>query len=135
MSNESKFDNSGEDRPSTLGGTLSETASQVKNKVSELGRTAADTIDEGRETAAGGLDKAATTIHENASSLPGGQKVAELAHATAEKLNSTAGYMRSHDLKKMMDDVEILVKNNPGPSLAAAAVVGFLFARAFTRND
>jgi hypothetical protein len=35
----------------------------------------------------------------------------------------------------MMADVETLVKNNPGPALMAAAVVGFLVGRAFSGHD
>ena len=124
-----------EDDSSALGEKLSDTATQVKDKVSDLGRTAADKIDENRDAAAGGLDKAAATLHEKAESLPGGEKVASLAHATAEKLSSTADYVREHDVNRMMADVETLVKNNPGPSLLAAAVIGFLVGRAFSSND
>jgi len=120
---------------STLGEKLSDTAAEVKEKVSDLGRSAADKIDENREAAASGLEKTASALHENAASLPGGEKITSLAHATAEKLNSTAEYVREHDVNKMMADVETLVKNNPGPSLLAAAVIGFLVARAFTSND
>jgi ElaB/YqjD/DUF883 family membrane-anchored ribosome-binding protein len=107
----------------------------VKDKVSDLGRTAADTIDENRGAAASGLEKAASALHENAGSLPGGEKVSSLAHAAAEKLSSTAGYVREHDVNRMMADVETLVKNNPGPSLLAAAAIGFLVGRAFSSND
>ena len=124
-----------EDRPSTLGGELSDAATQVKDKVSDLGRRAADTIDENRDAAASGLDKAASALHENAESLPGGEKVSSLAHATAETLSSTADYVREHDVNRMMADVETLVKNNPGPSLLAAAAIGFLVGRAFSSND
>jgi hypothetical protein len=35
----------------------------------------------------------------------------------------------------MMADVETLVKNNPGRSLLAAGVIGFLVGRAFSNND
>ena len=122
------------DEPS-LGEKLSDTATQVKDKVSDLGRTAADKIDENRDATAGGLDKAAAALHEKAESLPGGEKVTNLAHATAEKLSSTADYVREHDVNRMMADVETLVKNNPGPSLLAAAVIGFLVGRAFSSND
>ena len=87
------------------------------------------------DAAAGKLDKAASALHEKAESLPGGEKVSSLAHATAEKLSSTADYVREHDVKRMMADVETLVKNNPGPSLLAAVAVGFLVARAFSSND
>jgi ElaB/YqjD/DUF883 family membrane-anchored ribosome-binding protein len=121
-------------QPSTMGGQLADTAAQVKDKVSDLGRTAAETIDENRGAAASGLDKAASALHENAGSLPGGEKVSSLAHAAAEKLSSTAEYVRRHDANRMMADVETLVKNNPGPSLLAAAAIGFLVGRAFS-ND
>jgi ElaB/YqjD/DUF883 family membrane-anchored ribosome-binding protein len=123
------------DEPSTAGEKLSDAAGQVKEKVSDLGRAAADKIDENRDAAAGGLDKAASALHEKAERLPGGEKVASLAHATAEKLSSTADYVREHDVNRMMADVETLVKNNPGPSLLAAAVIGFLVGRAFSSTD
>jgi hypothetical protein len=34
----------------------------------------------------------------------------------------------------MLADVERVVKNNPGPSLAIAAVFGFLIGRSLTRS-
>lgn len=124
-----------QDTASTVSEKISDTANQVKDKVSDLGRTAADKIDENRDAAASGLEKAASALHEKAESLPGGEKVTSLAHATADKLSSTAEYVREHDVKRMMGDVETLVKNNPGPSLLVAAVFGFLVARAFSNND
>ena len=120
---------------SNLGETVSDTATRVKDKVSDLGHSAAEKIDENREAAAGGLDQAAATLREKAGSLPGGEKAANLAHSTAEKLNTTADYVRDHDVNRMMADVETLVKNNPGPALLVAAVVGFLLGRAFSSND
>jgi ElaB/YqjD/DUF883 family membrane-anchored ribosome-binding protein len=135
MSNKmSHFAESAADKPSTVGGTVSDTATHLKDKVSDLGRTAADKIDENRGAAASGLDKAASALHENAGNLPGGEKVSSLAHTAAEKLSSTAGYVRTHDVNRMMADVETLVKNNPGPSLLVAAAIGFLVGRAFS-ND
>ena len=119
---------------SGLGDKVSDAASQAKDKIADFGRTAADKIDQNRDTAAGGLESAAKTIHERAESLPGGEKVATLAHTTADKLNSTADYVRQHDVSGMMADVERLVKKNPAQSLLAAAVVGFLVGRAFS-ND
>jgi ElaB/YqjD/DUF883 family membrane-anchored ribosome-binding protein len=74
-------------------------------------------------------------LDEKAASLPGGEKVTSLAHATADKLSSTADYVREHDVNQMMSDVETLVKNNPAASLLTAAVVGFLVGRAFTSRD
>ena len=123
------------EEPSTMTEKLSDTATQVKDKVSDMGHAAADKIDDNRDAAAGGLDKAATALHEKAESLPGREKVTSLAHATADKLSSTADYVREHNVNQMMADVETLVRNNPGRSLLAASVVGFLVGRAFSRND
>ena len=129
------FRDPGADTSSTVAEKLSDSAARVKEKASDLGRAAADTIDENRDAAAGGLDKAASTLHDTADRLPGGEKVSHLAHAAADTLSSTADYVREHDVNRMMADVETLVKNNPGPSLLAAAVIGFLVGRAFSSND
>jgi hypothetical protein len=126
------------DEPATMGEKLSDTTAQVKDKVSDLGRTAADKIDENRDAAAGGLERAASVLHEKPESLPGGEKVSSLAHATAKKLSSNADYFQEHDVKRMMTDVETLVKNNPGPSLLAAVSVGFVvpgFHEQFQRTE
>jgi len=117
------------------GERVADAASQVKDKVGDFGRTAAERIDKNRDSAASGIQSAAVTLHEKAESLPGGEKVTSLAHATADKLSSTADYVRDHNVNQMMTDVETLVKNNPGRSLLAAAVVGFLVCRAFSSND
>src|SRR5579863_136719 len=70
-----------------------------------LGQKAAETIDQGREGAAGGLDSASSALHERADRLPGGEKVAGAAHATADALSSTADYIRENDLQSMVQDV------------------------------
>ena len=120
---------------STAGDQLNNVAFQAKDKLSDFSRTAADKIDGSRQTAAGGLETAASTLHQKADSLPGGEKVASVAHSAADKLSATADYVREHDVNGMMADVERLVKANPGPALVAAAVLGFLVARAFSSRD
>jgi ElaB/YqjD/DUF883 family membrane-anchored ribosome-binding protein len=120
---------------SELGDQLSNFASTAKDKASDLGRTAADKIDDNREAAAGGLAAAASALHDRADTLPGGEKVAHIAHSAADKLSGTADYVRDNDVKGMVGDLERLVKANPGPSLVAAAVLGFLVARAFSSRD
>jgi len=95
---------------------------------------AATAIDESRSTAADGLDSAASALHDRADALPGGGTVRHLARATANRLSTSADYVRSHDAKRMVADVETLVKGNPGPALVAAAAFGFLFARALSRD-
>ena len=120
---------------STLGEKLSDTVAQVKDKVSDLGRTASHKIDENRDTAATGIKNAATALHENADKLPGGENVNALAHAAAEKLNTTANYVRAHHVNQMMADLRQLVKNNPGPALLGAAAIGFMVGRSVVNKD
>jgi ElaB/YqjD/DUF883 family membrane-anchored ribosome-binding protein len=110
-------------------------ASQAKDKVSGLGRAAADKIDDNRDGVAGGLETAAATLHEKAESLPGGEKISDIAHSAADKLSTTANYVRGHDVNSMMADVQELVKKNPGPALLVSAALGFLVARAFSSRD
>ena len=58
----------------------------------------------------------------------------EFASAAADRLSTTADYMRTHDAKRMMADVETVVKNNPGPALLIAAAFGFIAGPALTRD-
>jgi ElaB/YqjD/DUF883 family membrane-anchored ribosome-binding protein len=129
------FTEPSESKTATVSEKASDTINQAKDKVSDLGRAAADRIDDNRDAAASGLDRAASALHEKAESLPGGEKVTNFAHTAADKLNSTADYVREHDVRRMIGDVETIVKDNPGPSLLIAAALGFLVARAFSRND
>jgi|SRR6185312_314645 len=113
---------------------VTDTATAVKQKASDAGRQATEQINSKRGPAADALEGAASKIHEKAGSLPGGDTVQSAAHSTAEKLQSTADYVREHDVKSMLSDVEEIVRRNPGPSLLIAAAVGFLIGRAF-RED
>jgi ElaB/YqjD/DUF883 family membrane-anchored ribosome-binding protein len=113
---------------------VADAASTAKQKVSDAGRQAADKVDERRGPAADALESAASTIHEKAEDFPGGDTVRSVAHSAADKLESTAGYIREHDVRSMISDVEQIVKRNPGPSLLIAAAIGFLIGRAF-RED
>ncbi len=113
---------------------LTDTAATAKQKVSDAGRQATAQVDAKRGPAADALESAASTIHEKAEGLPGGESVKSVAHSAADKLESTAGYIREHDVKSMLADVEHMVRRNPGPSLLVAAAIGFLIGRAF-RED
>lgn len=113
---------------------VADAAATAKQKASEVGRQAGEQIDAKRGPAADSLQSAASAIHEKADSLPGGETVKSVAHSAAEKLDSTAGYIREHDVQAMLSDVENMVRRNPGPSLLIAAGIGFLIGRAF-RED
>lgn len=121
--------------PPQLGEKLSVMANQVKEKVSDLGATAANKFDENREAAATGMKDAAWSLHQNAGSVSGGDKLTSMAHSAATALDSTADWVRENDSAKIINDVSSLVKRNPGPSMLAAIAVGFLIGRAFSSNN
>jgi ElaB/YqjD/DUF883 family membrane-anchored ribosome-binding protein len=134
-----------ESTTSGMGDTLNDTAQNVKDKIADFASTAKQTgsdvvtqamdkVEEKRGPAADALQNAASTIHAKAEDLPGGETVRSVAHSAAEQLEATAGYMRAHDVRAMISDVEEVVKRNPGPSLLIAAATGFLIGRAF-RED
>ena len=127
-------DRSVADKTASFGKELADRASEAKDSVSDMARTAAKTVDEGRSMAADRLESAASAVHERVGELPGGQRVKEIASVAADRLNTTADYMRTHDAKRMMADLETVVKNNPGPALLVAAVFGFVLGRSLTRN-
>ena len=101
---------------------------------SGMGTAAAEKLAETRSAAAGGLDSAASALHQNAERLPGSNSAKSAARAAADALSSTADYVRENDFKGMLADVRKIVKNNPGPALLTAAVLGFLVARTFSRD-
>ena len=116
------------------GRDMTDGARKAAASVADAARDAAATIDESRSTAADGLDAAASALHDRADDLPGGETVRNVARATADRLSTGADYVRSHDAKRMMADVESFVKSNPGPALAIAAAFGFLLGRALSRD-
>ena len=113
---------------------MTEGVRNAATSMTHAARDTAATIDESRSTAADGLDAAASALHDRAADLPGGETVRTVARATADRLGSSAEYVRTHDAKRMMADVESLVKSNPGPALAVAAAFGFLLGRALSRD-
>ena len=127
-------DNPITDKAASFGQELGDRASEARDSISDMARTATRKVDESRSMAADRLEGAASTVYERVGDLPGGQRVKELASAAADRLSTTADYVRSHDAKHMLSDVKRVVKNNPGPSLVIAAAFGFMLGRALTRE-
>ena len=73
------------------------------------------------------------TEHEKAGSLPGGQKTANAANRLADGMESTASYLRDHDLKDMGDNMAGMYRKYPVQSLLSAAAIGFLVGRALRK--
>jgi ElaB/YqjD/DUF883 family membrane-anchored ribosome-binding protein len=113
---------------------FSEAAHHMINKAEDLGKKAVDKMNETCGSAACGLESAASKIHRKAHRLPGGERVHNVAHSTADKMKATANYMKTHEMKDVVADVGQAVRRNPGQSLLAAVAVGFLAGRMFSRD-
>jgi ElaB/YqjD/DUF883 family membrane-anchored ribosome-binding protein len=122
------------DKAAAFGQDVADRASEARDSMSDMARTATEAVDDGRSMAADRLDSAASTVPERTDDLPGGPRAKEFAQAAADRLSTTADYMRTHDAKDIMADVETVVKNNPGPALLIAAAFGFMVGRALTRD-
>jgi ElaB/YqjD/DUF883 family membrane-anchored ribosome-binding protein len=110
---------------------VSDMATQAKNTAADWGRSAAGAVDRNLHTAAGALENTASALRDKA---PATGKVNEIATATANRIDSTARYLREHDTGDMVAGVESVVRRNPGASLCAALAVGFLIGTAMRRD-
>lgn len=120
------------DQAKNLASEASDKASELgrtaADKANEVGRTAVDKLDSGRQSAANALSSAASSLRNTAQGNEG--KLADYATSAADRLDSTANYMRTRDVRNMASDVEDLVRRNPGQSMVAALAVGFLLGAA-----
>ncbi|HEY7391043.1 MAG TPA: hypothetical protein VH640_21175 [Bryobacteraceae bacterium] len=114
---------------------VTDAVKETREKVQNVRRGVQSRVDESRAPAADKLEGAASVLHNRADSLPGGERVANLAHAAAGKMQATADYVRQHNVKDMMDDLNGFVRKHPVQSMFAAVVAGFLVGRALRSSD
>jgi ElaB/YqjD/DUF883 family membrane-anchored ribosome-binding protein len=110
---------------------VSDMATQAKNTAADWGRSAAGVMDRNLHSAAGALENTASALRGHA---PTSGRANEFATATADKIESTARYLREHDTNDMVAGVESMVRRNPGASICAALAVGFLIGTALKRD-
>jgi len=108
---------------------VTEASAKAKDKAGQVAETVSEKLGQQREGAADTLDRAASTIHDKAGSIPGGPRVVNFTHNIADGMESTASYLRDHDLNQMGKDVMNICRRYPIQSLIAALAVGFLIGR------
>ena len=106
---------------------VSDAAHQAKQRAADIGRNAAQSFEKGKDSAVQTLQNTASKIR---STAPQSGRVGAVANRAADTIDRTATYMRDHDMRDMMGDVEGVVRRNPGPSLLVAAAFGFLIGSA-----
>lgn len=128
---DTSFENGIRDTVDRASEQLSEAVANVKDKAQDIGRRAADKMNETRSSAASGLESAASALHEKAENLPGVEAVRNAAHCTANNVACSADYLRTHALKDVISDVGRCVSRNPGTSILTAVFTGFMVGRMF----
>ena len=114
---------------------LADGAQTIRGKGAELGRSAIDALDSGREAVARGFGRAADTLHDGGDTLAAqGTNAGNMAHGAADKMASAAKYVRAHKTADIWDDLTGLVRVHPGKSLLAALAVGYLAGLALQRD-
>jgi hypothetical protein len=108
---------------------VADVTSKAKDKAGEMADSVAEKWSHQRQSAAEGLGRAASAIRDKAESIPGGPKVAGVTQSIADGIDSTASYLRDHDVNQMGRDVVNLCRRYPTQSLVAAIAVGFLIGR------
>jgi ElaB/YqjD/DUF883 family membrane-anchored ribosome-binding protein len=112
-----------------------ETASNVAHKAGELASNVASTVGEKAEGAVSavgqGMSSLAGTIREKG---PHGGFLGSAASTVAGGLESGGEYLREQGLSGMWDDVTGLVRRYPMQALLVGFGVGFLLARATSRE-
>jgi ElaB/YqjD/DUF883 family membrane-anchored ribosome-binding protein len=131
MANQDTHSLSPTETESNIKSKVSDMASQAKNTAADWGRSAAGAVDRNLNTAAGALENTASALRGHA---PASGRANEFATATADKIESTARYLREHDTNDMVAGMESMVRRNPGASLCAALAVGFLIGSALRRD-
>lgn len=103
---------------------LGEKLSVVKEEVKGLGRSGAEKLDRARHWTAAEVQTAASSVR--TAGQHGSGAIDSLARDTADKLNSTAAYIRSHDARGMFADLRRVVRRHPVGLFVVAAAIGFL---------
>jgi ElaB/YqjD/DUF883 family membrane-anchored ribosome-binding protein len=109
--------------------TVADAAGRAQEQAKRYGQRAMDAVESGRQSAASTLDSAASGIRSKADALPGGEDVGRFARRAADKIGGAAQYLRDHEVKDMMSEVQSFIKEHPAQALLGAAVVGFLAGR------
>ena len=122
------------DNTAKLRDKVEDIASRAKSKASEWTHAASETVDQRRGPTADTLDRAASTLHENAARVPGGPRAVNAAHRLADGMSATSSYLREHDLEDMRDDALNFCRRYPAQTLISAGAVGFLLGRLLRRS-
>jgi ElaB/YqjD/DUF883 family membrane-anchored ribosome-binding protein len=111
---------------------LKDKAQDVGEKWEDAGRHVSERIDGQREKAVKSLEKASETLHHQVNGSAG--VIAKVVRTAAEKLQTSADYIRESDLNAMFDDIQGAVRKYPVQSIGVALVAGYFVGKVFSGN-
>lgn len=102
---------------------------------SEARDTASGLAVDGKARASEALSGLSRLIDEKASSIDEklGQKYGDYARTASRSVKGTADRLNERSVEELGEDAREYVRNNPGKSVAMAALAGYVFARLFRR--
>ncbi len=112
---------------------LGEEVSGTVRHVADLGRTVGERLDEVRCGTADALGGAASSVR--STGRQGSEVIDNLAESAAAQLDSTAKYVRNHDIGEMLlGDLRLVVRRHPTSFVVGAVAFGFFLASAIRRK-
>lgn len=112
------------DREKSLGTLAGETATEAKSALGEKLNTGADA---GMNKAADGLGSAAEKMRTRAGDDEGVRATVE--EKTADAMDKTADFLKTHDSKELMTDLEEFVKAHPLQAAVGALAAGYVIGK------
>lgn len=106
--------------------------SRAQDHIEDWGNTAGQVADNARHETAAVLENAGATVRTTGHETAGAME--NLSRSAAGKLDSTAGYVRTHDLGDMLADFRQAIGRHPTGFFLLAAGIGFLAGSAVRRN-
>jgi hypothetical protein len=97
----------------------------------DLTKTAVDKVDDAAGMVGEGLTSLARNVRDRA---PHEGVLGSAAGAVASGIESTGRYLKDEGLSGMADDAVNLIRNHPIPALLVGVGLGFLLARALSRD-
>ena len=104
----------------------------AQGELEDLGRTVGKKLDEARSGTADALESAASSVR--STGRRGAETIDALSRNAAGKLDTSAAYVRSHDVGGMLTNLRQVIRRHPTGFVLLAAGIGFFAGSAVRRN-
>jgi ElaB/YqjD/DUF883 family membrane-anchored ribosome-binding protein len=111
--------------------TRNDKQGSVVESAKDLGKQIGNKADQATAAAGRGMQSAADTIREN---TPDEGILGGAAEAVSKTVERGGRYLEEKKISGMMEDVTETIRSHPVPALLIAVGVGFLLARALSRD-